>query len=99
MCDSAQSNRLVLECSSEAELASISGVLRFGGVGSWGSGANLAIWNWSGTTQSGFATSTEIIAVPEPETYLYALILLTGIVIQYLRRRAKLKPSEGHRPA
>jgi hypothetical protein len=41
----------------------------------------------------------EIIAVPETETYFYAVALLAGIVIQYLRRRAKRKPSERHLPA
>jgi hypothetical protein len=41
----------------------------------------------------------EIIAVPETETYFYAVALLAGIVIQYLRRRAKRKPLQGHRPA
>jgi len=125
------------------------GILRFGGVGSWDSGANLAIWNWNGTpkynennapfsggtrhvvfasnsgldqyldrisfysgsgsgfvgnafedsfSQSGF-TGTEIIAVPETETYFYAVALLAGVVVQYLRRRAKRKPSQGHQPA
>ena len=39
-------------------------------------------------SQSGF-TGTEIIAVPETETYFYAVALLAGVVIQYLRRRAK----------
>ena len=47
-------------------------------------------------TQSGFATGTEIIAVPEPETYLTGVILLLGGTI-YLFRRAKHR--EGHRPA
>ena len=32
---------------------------------------------------------TEIIAVPEAETYLAAIVLLAGIVIQYIRRRSK----------
>jgi hypothetical protein len=45
-------------------------------------------------SQSGF-TGTEIIAVPETETYFYAAALLAGIVIQYLRRRPKRKPLEG----
>jgi autotransporter-associated beta strand protein len=34
---------------------------------------------------------TEIIAVPETETYFYAVALLAGLVIQYIRRRAKRK--------
>ena len=41
----------------------------------------------------------EIIAVPEPETYFYAVALLAGLVVQYLRRRSKRKALEGHRPA
>jgi hypothetical protein len=45
--------------------------------------------------ESGFTTGTEIIAVPETETYLYAVALLAGVVIQYLRRRAKRKPLGG----
>jgi autotransporter-associated beta strand protein len=40
-------------------------------------------------SQSGFATGTEIIAVPETETYFYAVALLAGVFVQYLRRRAK----------
>jgi hypothetical protein len=41
---------------------------------------------------SGFSGGgTEIIAVPEPETYLYALTLLAGLVVQYIRSRAKRK--------
>jgi hypothetical protein len=42
---------------------------------------------------------SEIIAVPETETYLYAVALLAGVVIQYLRRRAKRKTLEGQPPA
>jgi hypothetical protein len=41
----------------------------------------------------------EIIAVPETETYLYALALLAAVVVQYLRRRAKQNPLESHHPA
>ena len=41
----------------------------------------------------------EIIAVPETETYLYALALLAGYAVQYLRRRAKRNPLEAHPPA
>ena len=50
-------------------------------------------------TQTGFATGTEIIAVPETETYFYAVALLAGVLVQYLRRRAKQKFLKGHRPA
>ena len=49
-------------------------------------------------TQSSFATGTEIIAVPETETYFYAVALLAGIVIQFIRRRGKRKSSERHLP-
>jgi autotransporter-associated beta strand protein len=140
---------LTLSADSVIDLEGFSGILRFGGVGSWASGANLAIWNWNGTpkynendapysggtrhvvfasnsgldqyldrisfysgsgsgfvgnafedsfSQSGF-TGTEIIAVPEPEAFFYAVVLLAGIVIQYLRRRAKRKLLEGQPPA
>ena len=58
--------------------------------------ANISFYSDSGTTSigSGFerrftAGGTEIIAVPE--TYFYAVALLAGIVMQYLRRRAKRK--------
>ena len=67
--------------------------------------ANISLYSDSGITSigSGFERGfsgggTEIIAVPETETYLYAVALLAGIVIQYLRRRAKRKPSERHLP-
>jgi autotransporter-associated beta strand protein len=137
---------LTLSANSTLDFAGFVGTLRFSGIGSWASGANLAIWNWSGTTQygtqinnygtpsnlvfsnnstltsnlanisfysdsgnsfvgSGFEVTgfsgggSEIIAVPETETYFYAVALLAGIVIQYLRRRAKRNPLEGHRPA
>ena len=140
---------LTLSANSIIDLNNFTGILRFGGVGSWASSANLAIWNWNGTPkynennapysggtrhvvfasnsgleqyldrisfysgsgsgfvgnafensfgQSGF-TGTEIIAVPETETYFYALALLAGVAVQYLRRRANRKPLEGHRPA
>ena len=49
-------------------------------------------------SESGFE-GHQIIAVPETETYFYAAALLAGVVVQYLRRRAKRKPLEGHRPA
>ena len=48
---------------------------------------------------TGAGGGTEIIAVPETETYLYALALLAGVVIQFLRRRAKQKAWEGQPPA
>jgi hypothetical protein len=48
---------------------------------------------------TGSGGGTEIIAVPEPETYFYAVALLAGVVIQYLRRRAKRKSGEGQPPA
>jgi hypothetical protein len=139
--------QLTLSADSIIDFSGFSGVLRFSGVGSWAAGANLAIWNWSGTTHygtqinnyanpsnlvfttvnsnltdnlanisfysdsgnsfvgSGFEVSgftgggSQIIAVPETETYFYAAALLAGLVVQYLRRRAKRKPLEGHRPA
>jgi autotransporter-associated beta strand protein len=66
--------------------------------------ANISFYSDSGITSigSGFERGfsgggTEIIAVPETETYFYAVALLAGVVVQYLRRRAKLR--EGHRPA
>ena len=36
-------------------------------------------------TQSGFATGTEIIAVPEPETYITAVALLLGVTFYQIR--------------
>ena len=61
--------------------------------------ANISFYSDSGTTSigSGFERGfsgggTEIIAVPETETYFYAVALLVGLVIQYLRRRANRKP-------
>jgi autotransporter-associated beta strand protein len=138
---------LTLSKNSTIDFSGFSGVLRFSGVDSWAPSANLAIWNWSGTTYwgtqvnnyqnpsnlvfttvnstltsnlanisfysdngnsfvgSGFEVSgfagggSEIIAVPETETYLYAVALLAGVVIQYLRRRAKRKTLEGQPPA
>jgi autotransporter-associated beta strand protein len=137
---------LTLSADSVIDLNNFTGILRFGGVGSWAPSANLAIWNWNGTplhnpgnlppsggtrhvvfasnsgldpyldrisfysgSGSGFVgnafedsfsdpsfSGTEIIAVPEPETYLTGVILLLGGII-YLRRQAKLR--EGHRPA
>jgi autotransporter-associated beta strand protein len=65
--------------------------------------ANISFYSDSGITSigSGFERGftgggTEIIAVPEPETYLTGVILLLGGTI-YLFRRAKHR--EGHRPA
>jgi autotransporter-associated beta strand protein len=46
--------------------------------------------------QGGFYDQ-QIIAVPEPETYLSAIALLAAFGIHILRRRATLR--EGHRPA
>ena len=143
---------LTLSANSVIDLNGFTGTLRFGGVGSlrfggvssWASGANLAIWNWSGRTQlgtdygtypnssnlvftnnstlssnlanisfysdsgttsigSGFerrftAGGTEIIAVPETETYLTGILLILGATIQYLRHRAKRKALEHHLP-
>jgi autotransporter-associated beta strand protein len=133
---------LTLSANSTLDFSGFGGTLRFGGIGSWATGANLAIWNWSGTTQYGTqvnnyanpsnlvftnnSTLTSnlanisfysdsgnsfvgkglidssfegdgnlIIAVPETETYFYALALLAGAVVQYLRRRAKQKTREG----
>jgi len=65
--------------------------------------ANISFYsgNGSGFIGNGFEVSgfsgggSEIIAVPEPETYLTGVILLLGIGI-YLRRQAK---HWGHRPA
>ena len=137
---------LTLSANSTIDFADFVGTLRFSGIGSWVSGANLAIWNWSGTTQygtqinnyanpsnlvfdnttnlasnlakisfysdsgnsfvgSGFEVSgfsgggSQIIAVPEAETYFCALALLGGIAIYYLRRKAKRNPLEGQPPA
>ena len=70
--------------------------------------ANISFYSDSGTTsigsgfERGFTGSgggSLIIAVPETETYFYAVALLAGLVVQYLRRRAKRKPSERHLPA
>jgi autotransporter-associated beta strand protein len=130
---------LTLSANSTLDFSGFGGTLRFGGIGSWATGATLAIWNWSGTTQYGTQVNnyanpsnlvftnnstltsnlanisfysdsgnsfvgngfgkdfmgpgggTEIIAVPEPEAFLYAVVLLAGVAVQYLRRRAKQK--------
>jgi autotransporter-associated beta strand protein len=44
---------LTLSANSTLDFSGFGGTLRFGGIGSWAAGANLAIWNWSGTTQYG----------------------------------------------
>jgi autotransporter-associated beta strand protein len=44
---------LTLSANSTLDFSGFAGTLRFGGIGSWAAGANLAIWNWSGTTQYG----------------------------------------------
>ena len=67
-------------------------------------GFAVDLWNIHSGNRSGFERGfsgggTEIIAVPEPETYFYAVALLCSIVVQYLRRRAKRKPVEDHLPA
>jgi autotransporter-associated beta strand protein len=69
--------------------------------------ANISFYSGSGSgfIGNGFEVSgfegngSLIIAVPETETYLYAVALLAGVAVQYLRRRAKRKLLEGHRPA
>jgi autotransporter-associated beta strand protein len=130
---------LTLSANSTLDFAGFVGTLRFSGIGSWATGANLAIWNWSGTPRygdpvnnyqtpsnlvftnnatlssnlanisfysdsgttsigSGFELGftgsgggSLIIAVPETETYFYAVALLVGLFVQYLRRRSKQK--------
>jgi autotransporter-associated beta strand protein len=132
---------LTLSANSTLDFSGFAGTLRFGGIGSWATGATLAIWNWSGTTQYGtqvnnYATpsnlvftnnstltsnlanisfysdsgnsfvgngfdrgfsggGTEIIAVPEPEAFFYAVVLLAGLGVQYIRRGAKRKLLKG----
>ena len=131
--------------SSRIDLASFSGVLRFGGVGSWGANTQLAILNWNSGTQNivfadktnlssylnqisfysnsgdligtasmqnytGADGGTEIIAVPEPETYIIVMVFLLGFGNHQLRlarqgegllsrltflRQAKRQPLEG----
>ena len=122
---------LTLSANSTIDFSGFGGTLRFGGIDSWASGANLAIWNWSGTTQygtqinnyanpsniaftnnsnlasnlvnisfysdsgnsfvgNGFEVTgfsgggSQIIAVPEPSTYIAAIFLL-GLGIYQLR--------------
>ncbi|MFM8717849.1 MAG: autotransporter-associated beta strand repeat-containing protein, partial [Spartobacteria bacterium] len=156
---------LTLSANSTIDLNNFTGILRFGGVGSWAAGANLAIWNWNGTPKynennapysggtrhvvfasnsgldqyldrisfysgsgSGFVgnafetsfsessfTGTEIIAVPEAETYITAVVLLLGFTfyqirlarhgqgllsrVTFLRSKTHRPLWEGHRPA
>jgi len=131
---------LTLSANSTIDLDAFTGTLRFGGVGSWASGATLAIWNWNGINQygtpvgdgaanrhvvftsdigldsyldrisfysgsgTGFAGTsfevgfsgggTEIIAVPEPEVFACAILILLGYGISRIRRRAKPEASE-----
>jgi autotransporter-associated beta strand protein len=118
---------LTSNATSSINLAGFTGVLRFGGVGSWGVGTQLAIWNWNSATQNivftsdtnlgsylsqisfytnsgtdligtastqtytGLGGGTEIIAVPEPETYLLLVVLLVGFGIVHFRHRSKPK--------
>ena len=42
---------LTLSADSIIDLNGFTGTLRFGGVGSWASSTNLAIWNWNGINQ------------------------------------------------
>ena len=44
---------LTLSANSTLDFAGFVGTLRFSGVSSWAPSANLAIWNWSGTTYWG----------------------------------------------
>jgi hypothetical protein len=57
---------LTLSANSTIDFAGFSGVLRFSSIGSWASGANLSIWNWSGTTYWGtqvnnYATPSNLV--------------------------------------
>ncbi len=53
--------------SSRIDLASFSGVLRFGGVGSWGANTQLAILNWnSGTQNIVFTDNTNLSSYLNP---------------------------------
>ena len=125
---------LTLSANSTIDLDGFTGTLRFGGVGSWSSGATLAIWNWNGINQydtpvgngaanrhvvftsdigldsyldrisfysgsgTGFAGNafemgfsgggTEIIAVPEPETWATAAIIAIAGLLAAARSRA-----------
>jgi hypothetical protein len=63
------------------------------------SGQNLVSTGFSqGFTQSGFAPSTEIIAVPETKSILTALLLI-AYAIYHFRRQAKRNALEGQPPA
>ncbi|MFM8763539.1 MAG: hypothetical protein ACKOEZ_01705, partial [Spartobacteria bacterium] len=88
--------------------------------------ANISFYSGNGTgfigngfeqgfTQSGFATGTIIIAVPEAETYITAVVLLLGFTfyqirlarhgqgllsrLTFLRSKTHRPLWEGHRPA
>jgi hypothetical protein len=135
---------LTLSANSTIDLDGFTGTLRFGGVGSWASGATLAIWNWNGINQYGtpvgdgaanrhvvftsnigldsyldrisfysgngtgfvgtpfevgFSSGgTEIIAVPEPETWATAipLILATAYQLHRQRKNKTLKANSLH---
>jgi fibronectin-binding autotransporter adhesin len=68
--------------------------------------ANIIFYSDSGNSiiASGFEVSgfsgggTEIIPVPEAETYIAAALLLAGYGIFHLRRRAKRKSLQNHHP-
>jgi len=68
--------------------------------------ANISFYSDSGSSfvgngfEQGFSpgVGTEIIAVPEPEAFFYAVALLAGLVAQYLRRRARRKSLQNHHP-
>jgi autotransporter-associated beta strand protein len=115
---------LSLSANSTLDLNGFTGILRFGGVGSWASTTALSIWNWNSTTQNivfsdntnlssylsrisfysnsgvligtattqsytGLGGGTEIIAVPEPETYIIVMVFLLGFGIYQLRLARK----------
>ena len=127
---------LTLSANSTIDFSAFVGTLRFSGVSSWAPSANLAIWNWSGTTYwgtqvnnyaapsnlvftnnssissnltnisfysdsgssfvgSGFEMSgfsgggSQIIAVPEAETWVAATILTAAAAYTAIRRRRK----------
>jgi autotransporter-associated beta strand protein len=69
--------------------------------------ANISFYSDSGNSfvGSGFEVSgfsgggSEIIAVPEPETWLAAALLTAAAAYKAIRRRPEREPLEGHRPA